>query len=799
MKKLRIALLIVLVLSLVTCLFACSNTTKPTPTPVDPDPIIPVGPSGGGDINEDEPTVSTTAAWEALKKAALAVNDGSKIINFDVDLGFDYYEDKTGNDFGFRIAGGIDTDFTDGTDDSEFLFEMIKKPLGSDEELLLIGLYYTSETIVMDVTGLKDKNGNGQGKYVVKTKDINLTALLTGLADLYDSLAGGQSIAELILDGLLGIDLGDIPIVGGQTIENLVKNMIFAKSGAQIIPLEDGGQRIIIPSDMGFIMSVVPSLIGLLPGLLGDSIDLNMIFGLVYDVTGMDLNRIEHLKGASINLIADVGADGKMDALDVGIGLNFESDGKNPEYGKYFNEVEMHLQINKMAFNENVDVDVEQAMKDRGIDVDSAYEYSLLTFNLSLGLQINTADKTLTLSGVSPAFGTLLEGLLGSLLPEDSPLWIMPIGLNGHTYSLKVNIQAQINTRDASKTNMLVEIVGDNGGTRASIVYSGAQQAVYLDLSGILGTGYVMIPDINMNALLGDLIDMLIDTIKGALGGSEANAESQAMADEILGAVANGDIPTYLTSAASEDDEPITDIISLVAAILDNCEFIKNGHILNIQSLRVTLTEKILDYIWTLVFKDADGNYNGGEIPVSVAEVSVVSPGFAEQKNLVIDLGLGVDETVVGVKIDLGFKFGSLNDADLFYEKVNVTPEEEKLYTPIDISNGLSIDSILGALNNVYISLGLDIDVYALAGELTSIEFASAGEILVQALVEFAKTTDAGIKLLVEANVDLSKLLKDGAFDIAGLLQSDIHLALTCMEIFGLERKDFTNIFLTSA
>ena len=92
MKKLRIALLIVLVLSLVTCLFACSNSTnKPTPTPDEPDPIIPVQPGGGGDITEDEPTVSTTAAWEALKKAALAVNDGSKIINFDVDLGFDYY------------------------------------------------------------------------------------------------------------------------------------------------------------------------------------------------------------------------------------------------------------------------------------------------------------------------------------------------------------------------------------------------------------------------------------------------------------------------------------------------------------------------------------------------------------------------------------------------------------------------------------------------------------------------------------------------------------------------------------
>ena len=36
---------------------------------------------------------------------------------------------------------------------------MLKTPLGGSKDILLIGLYYSSEQIVMDVTGLKDKNG----------------------------------------------------------------------------------------------------------------------------------------------------------------------------------------------------------------------------------------------------------------------------------------------------------------------------------------------------------------------------------------------------------------------------------------------------------------------------------------------------------------------------------------------------------------------------------------------------------------------------------------------------------------
>jgi hypothetical protein len=260
----------------------------------------------------------------------------------------------------------------------------------------------------MDVTGLKGKDGVGQGKYVVRTQDIDVTKLLTGVAEIYEGISGGQSIAEILFDTVLAINVGDfippdlgLPISG--TLEQILNTLVFAKTGAQIIDLENGGQRIIIPSDLSLIMSFVPTIMGMLPTFIGDAVDLDQIYDLVFDLTGLDLNKLEHLKGASIDLIAEVGADGKLDSLDMGVGIDFESSGKDPNYGKYFENVDMNVIINKLAFNEGLDVDVEQAMADRGIDISSAAEYSLLTFNLALGLTVNTADKTLTLGGISPA------------------------------------------------------------------------------------------------------------------------------------------------------------------------------------------------------------------------------------------------------------------------------------------------------------------------------------------------------------------------------------------------------------
>ena len=400
----------------------------------------------------------------------------------------------------------------------------------------------------------------------------------------------------------------------------------------------------------------------------------------------------------------------------------------------------------------------------------------MLTFNLSAALAVNTHDKTLTLGGISPAFGTLLTGLLGSFLPDDSPLWNMPVGLGESTYGLKVNVQGQINTRDNSKTNILVELIDDNGGIRGTIVYSGQQEALFIDLSGLMGTGYFMIPDINLNKLIEDLMDMLVDEVKKALAENPDNAEAQAIADEINQKIGDGEIAYALSSATS--DKPITDIIGLISAILDNCTLVKNGNIFNIQSLNLSLTDRIFDYLWTMIFTDENGGYTGERVPIRTLDVSFVDIGFAEAKELTINASIGQNEEVVGLGVGVTLQFGSINDKETFLKKVTISDEERALYTVIDLSKGLTLDTILGALNSVYVGLSVDVDIYAIAGNITSAEFASTNEVLIQALVDFAETIDTGAVLTLEANINLSKLLKDGAFDIMGLLESAIHISL---------------------
>ena len=789
MKKLKIALLIVLLISMVTCMFACNDTPV---TPPQPEPIIPVPPADDNPIEDDTqgPTVSTVDAWNAFKNAALAVHPGSDIVNFDVDLDFDYSKDKTGNNFAIKLAGAIDTDFSDGSDDSELLFELLKRPLGIEQQTLLMGLYYTSETVVMDVTGLKGKNGAGLGRYVVRTQDINVTALLNGLAEIYQGVSGGQSIADIIFDTILAIDAGEmipeglLPIkLNGLTLEWLLveSGFVMATEGAQIVPLVDGGQRIVLPFDLSLIMSLVPSLVGMLPDLIGEAIDIEQIYSLVFDLTGMDLNKLEHLKGMTLDFVADINKEGKLSGMNLGVGVDFESEQNgrpDPDYGKYFADVDLVLNVNKLALNEDIDIDVEQAMLDRGIDISDAMEYSLLTFNLSMGLNINTHSKELTLEGVSPAFGTLLTGLLSSFLPEDSPLWTMPIGLGDITYGLKVNLQAQINTKDNSKTNILIELLDNNGGNRGTIVYSGQQEALFIDLTGLMGTGSFVISDINLNKVIADLFDMLVAEIEKALAENPDNPEAQAMADEISDKLGNGEILHTLSAAASDDDEPITDIISLVSEIVSSCTLVKDGNIFNIQSLNMTLTEKVFDYLWTMIFKDENGGYTGEKIPVKVVDVEFVDIGFAEEKKISINASIGADEEIVGLGIDATMQFGWINNEEEFVEKVTISDEERALYTELDLSGGLNLDTILGALNNVYVGMSVDVDLVVIQEELTKIDLASSRAIFLQAIVDFVEQIETGAVLSLEANIDLTKLLKDGQFDIAGLLEASVHMSL---------------------
>ncbi|MEG2688193.1 MAG: hypothetical protein RSA24_03405, partial [Clostridia bacterium] len=163
--------------------------------------------------------------------------------------------------------------------------------------------------------------------------------------------------------------------------------------------------------------------------------------------------------------------------------------------------------------------------------VQTLVDYSILTIDLQLTATINTADKTVNIGGIDSAFGGLFKGLLCEMIPANSPLWDKFINFNGTNYTLSIAIRGVINTRDAAKTNLAVEITDAMGGdkVRAGIYYIGAEEAVFADLSGMLGeAGKIKLTNINLNKIMNGLISGLIDKLEAAI-----NKMGETAADEL--------------------------------------------------------------------------------------------------------------------------------------------------------------------------------------------------------------------------------------------------------------------------
>ena len=192
MRKLKIALLIALILCLVCgVLVACD--------PIGKDPGAPDTPGGPGDPEVPDSgirSVSSSQAYAAFKEAALNVYAGN-YFNFSTTIGLDYIKDKYGRYFAVKIRAAIDPEEDA---NSEMLVELWRMNEAGGEETLLLGLYYFDGTIVYDCTGIK------KGAQVVKTEDLDITAI----AKAVDKALGGTSVGQLLLDNLLGIELGDL-------------------------------------------------------------------------------------------------------------------------------------------------------------------------------------------------------------------------------------------------------------------------------------------------------------------------------------------------------------------------------------------------------------------------------------------------------------------------------------------------------------------------------------------------------------------------------------------------------------
>lgn len=772
MRKLKIALLIALILCLVCgVLVACDPTGK--------DPGAPDTPGGPGDPEVPDSgirSVSSSQAYAAFKEAALNVYAGN-YFNFSTTIGLDYIKDKYGRYFAVKIQAAIDPEEDA---NSEMLVELWRMNEAGGEETLLLGLYYFDGTIVYDCTGIK------KGAQVVKTEDLDITAI----AKAVDKALGGTSVGQLLLDNLLGIELGDLG-----SVERIL-TALFAPTSRAVVAA-DGTVEYQIPINLASVLGLVGGLIAP-DGLLGDYSDLILTIG---NVLGIDLGKLSDLDTTStaIYLVATVGKDAQGQPLLVSgpvleVGMDFNtSGGAGSEIME--SELDVSVGLTEIQAGTAPVLNLETYLvSERGYDIDELTEYSPLTLELSLDLDLDLREHSFEIQTILGALG----GLLGDVsVPE--ALKTLNIDIAEDTsLTLGIKISAEINMRDPAGTNAVIDITGTDGALRGRVAYIGAERSLYADLTGILGrNAKVKITDFDLNAFLSEQIDSLLVTINEAIAGltDDDQAASQAEYDAAKALVDEGEIVKHYV-ASSSDEEPATlDTIGLIMAILENIDVDMNGDIFNIEGIGVTLTKQIINSIVNLISP-------GATLPLmGDVALNYSNPGFGKTKELTISgLAIGVDDgsgtgaikTLAEVGLGIGIRLGTFADdagfraaiediatADAAHEYAALLTFDQLLNT-----DSIVIGDILANVGTVSVDLSLGIDIDAIGGEFLDFTYGNS-DFLIAVLAAFAEEgLDVGATLKLSADVDLAALLTTDAtgalaLNAAGLLTgANLYLAL---------------------
>ena len=181
MRKVKFAFLFVLVLCIAAATFVACNPTDGDGTGT---PTIPVQPDVTPPDSQGFVSVSGGDAWDMFIDAARESNsDTGHFVYSDVVIGLDYAKDALGYSYALKVQSDIDLN---NDANSQILLELWKADGDGTLVEMLLGLYYFDSTVVYDCTGLKS------GATVVKTDDLNLTAVVKTLRELLTSGEEGR-------------------------------------------------------------------------------------------------------------------------------------------------------------------------------------------------------------------------------------------------------------------------------------------------------------------------------------------------------------------------------------------------------------------------------------------------------------------------------------------------------------------------------------------------------------------------------------------------------------------------------
>lgn len=741
-------------------------------------------------------TVKTALSGNAARQLLLTsiinaktVEPNSRYITFSF-APYVYVEKEGKTDkYTVKVKGSIDT--LGGRDDKQYpvnesvmTFEVLKE--SADHTTVVLGIYAKGGDMYIDFNDYE--TGKAVHRYYVSDSDI---AYVVGL---FKDILNQLKIEEVLTDYDLGSLINDAgvknlisTILGTDsddklTLFNILLSLI-SESGSYSVTNADGSVDLVMPTKLNAIFTnktLLEQVGNVVNGLLGGQSDIikgvvNFLVGDILSgkktlntalVANISNNRFQKL---ALNVVSTKGGVDKTMELGIG-GLSKSAD--------FANEV-------KNSMPELVKTDRKN--------------YSFTTLSADLNINLDIAEQKYSIENIDGAVGgaiaKALEGITGTEIykKSDAIQILEPLQI-----SLHLKLRAEINLKDNKKTRAVIELNGKdkkgNDRTYLGLYYIGADNALYADMSG-LGGGKAMIPDINLNQILKDLIAAKIPEIPSIMeiiGGKGSGAASgdvinAGLIEAVQTAMDNGELVVthYGLAAGDEDSAAVEETASLDIMALIGCLNIVKGDStpLTVESISASLTKDVIAGLMGKL---------GMKLPIDQLDLKIYQTredyeAGEEGWKIDVAVNMATEERgqILGANVGLFLNYGNPDPSlDGYLEGKEFKSAEEGG----EYINAGKLTYKDGEFDfDLWVSIGLELELEFNIRENSVIDLSALGKLLYNLAlkVQSPDGVNAKFNLKINANANVMALvnaIKNGA-DVAKILAAvDARIDITTGE-----------------
>ena len=728
-------------------------------------------------------TVKTALSGNAARQLLLTsiinaktVEPNSRYITFSF-APYVYVEKEGKTDkYTVKVKGSIDT--LGGRDDKQYpvnesvmTFEVLKE--SADLTTVVLGIYAKGGDMYIDFNDYE--TGKAVHRYYVSDSDI---AYVVGL---FKDILNQLKIEEVLTDYDLGSLINDAgvknlisTILGTDsddklTLFNILLSLI-SESGSYSVTNADGSVDLVMPTKLNAIFTnktLLEQVGNVVNGLLGGQSDIikgvvNFLVGDILSgkktlntalVANISNNRFQKL---ALNVVSTKGGVDKTMELGIG-GLSKSAD--------FANEV-------KNSMPELVKADRKN--------------YSFTTLSADLNVNLDIAEQKYSIENIDGAVGgaiaKALEGITGTEIykKSDAIQILEPLQI-----SLHLKLRAEINLKDNKKTRAVIELNGKdkkgNDRTYLGLYYIGADNALYADMSG-LGGGKAMIPDINLNQILKDLIAAKIPEIPSIMeiiGGKGSGAASgdvinAGLIEAVQTAMDNGELVVthYGLAAGDEDSAAVEETASLDIMALIGCLNIVKGDStpLTVESISASLTKDVIAGLMGKL---------GMKLPIDQLDLKIYQTredyeAGEEGWKIDVAVNMATEERgqILGANVGLFLNYGNPDPSLDGYLKGKEFKSAEQGGEYINAGKLTYKDGEFDF--DLWVSIGLELELEFNIRENSVLDLSALGKLLYNLAlkVESPHGVNAKFNLKINANANVMALvnaIKNGA-DVAKIL-----------------------------